>query len=179
MALTVICIANTSLVQLLIWPRLYMSLGVCCTPFNTPPQTELSLGLLSFTSISRGILYNNPCKYWVKTTCLLTTLYSLAWSQEGFWQLSFCRNCALWRLVLWGKKVVHHFISFLEEKECVQKLKRMKNRLDSTFIFSSCKKWWETPLLFCRHNKGFINYTLCRNWAVRNHAGTMLDSLVW
>ena len=24
--------------------------------------------------------------------------------------------------------------------------------------------------------KGFINYILCRNWAVRNHAGTRLDS---
>ena len=25
-------------------------------------------------------------------------------------------------------------------------------------------------------NKGFINYVFCRNWAVRNRTGTMLDS---
>ena len=25
-------------------------------------------------------------------------------------------------------------------------------------------------------NKGFINYVSCRNWAVRNPAGTRLDS---
>ena len=29
------------------------------------------------------------------------------------------------------------------------------------------------------HNKGFINYVFCRNWAVRNPAGTRLDSLAW
>ena len=29
---------------------------------------------------------------------------------------------------------------------------------------------------FPHQNKGFINYVFCRNWAVRNHAGTRLDS---
>ena len=29
---------------------------------------------------------------------------------------------------------------------------------------------------FSHHNKGFINYTFCRYWAVRNPAGTRLDS---
>ena len=29
---------------------------------------------------------------------------------------------------------------------------------------------------FSHHKKGFINYVFCRNWAVRNPAGTRLDS---
>ena len=32
------------------------------------------------------------------------------------------------------------------------------------------------PPQFSHHNKGFINYVFCRNWAVRNPAGTTLDS---
>ena len=32
------------------------------------------------------------------------------------------------------------------------------------------------PPQFSYHNKGFINYVFCRNWAVRNPAGTRLDS---
>ena len=31
-------------------------------------------------------------------TCLCTRLESLAWSQQGFWQLSFCRKPNLWSL---------------------------------------------------------------------------------
>ena len=30
--------------------------------------------------------------------------------------------------------------------------------------------------IFPRKNKGFNNYVFCRNWAVRNHAETRLDS---
>ena len=33
--------------------------------------------------------------------------------------------------------------------------------------------------IFSHHNKGFINYSFCRNRAVRNPAGTRLDSLAW
>ena len=32
------------------------------------------------------------------------------------------------------------------------------------------------PPQFSHHNKGFINFVFCRNWAVRNPAGTRLDS---
>ena len=32
------------------------------------------------------------------TTCLFTRLESLAWSQQGFWQPSFCRKRNLWNL---------------------------------------------------------------------------------
>ena len=34
----------------------------------------------------------------------------------------------------------------------------------------------ENPPYFSHTNKGFINYIFCRNWAVRNPAGTRLDS---
>ena len=51
------------------------------------------------------------------TTCLFTRLEgSLAWSQHGLWQLSFCRNCDLWSLCYdGGTKVGLFFILFLEE----------------------------------------------------------------
>ena len=58
------------------------------------------------------------------------------------------------------------FIAFLEERECVEKIVRMKDGL-------------ETPSKFTNNNKGFINYVFCRNWAVRNSGGTRLDSLAW
>ena len=32
------------------------------------------------------------------------------------------------------------------------------------------------PPQFSHQNTGFINYVFCRNWAVRNPAGTRLDS---
>jgi hypothetical protein len=35
----------------------------------------------------------------------------------------------------------------------------------------------EAPPNSPNQNKGFINYIFCRNWAVRNPAGTRLDSL--
>ena len=37
----------------------------------------------------------------------------------------------------------------------------------------------EAPPYFPDQNKGFIKYVFCRNWAVRNPAGTRLDSLDW
>ena len=38
------------------------------------------------------------------------------------------------------------------------------------------KQWSESSPNFPHQNKGFINYVFCRNWAVRNPAGTRLDS---
>ena len=49
------------------------------------------------------------------------------------------------------------------------------NGLVFTF-FPTPLKQWETPCLFSHQNKGFINDVFCRNWAVRNPAGTRLDS---
>ena len=38
-----------------------------------------------------------------RSTCLFTRLESLAWSQQGFWQLSCRRNCSLWNLSFDGE----------------------------------------------------------------------------
>ena len=43
------------------------------------------------------------------------------------------------------------------------------------FILSVLKPLYTFP--FLQKIKGFINYVFCRNWAVRNPAGTRLDSL--
>ena len=51
---------------------------------------------------------------------------SLAWSQLGFWQPSFCRKHNLWSLCFDGVNwVMLHSIAFLEERECVEKLGMM------------------------------------------------------
>ena len=65
---------------------------------------------------------------------------------------------------------------FLEERESAEKHGRVKNELVYTFSFSPCEKCREAPLSFPHQNKGFIKL---RNWAVRNPAGTRLDSLTW
>ena len=79
-------------------------------------------------------------------TCLFTRLEGLAWSQQGFWQLSFCRNCDLWSVSLYGRNmVVLLFIYYLEERECVEMPGRMKNGHVSTFPFCPCKPYRGTP----------------------------------
>ena len=71
---------------------------------------------------------------WI-TTCLFTRLESQAWSQQGFWQPSFCRKCNLLGLFYWGTSVVLLFIAFLEERECVEISFMMQNGLVFTFTF--------------------------------------------
>ena len=46
----------------------------------------------------------------------------------------------------------------------------------SILLLSSRKAVKEAPANFPQINKVFINYVFCRNWAVRNPAGTRLDS---
>ena len=77
-----------------------------------------------------------------------------------------------------GNRVVLLFIAFLEEREYVEKLGRMTNGLVYTFPFLHTNNA-EKSHLNPHHNKSFINYCFCRNWAVRNPAGTSLDSLAW
>ena len=38
----------------------------------------------------------------LRLNSLFTRLKSLAWSQQGFWLLSFCRNCSLWSVCCYG-----------------------------------------------------------------------------
>ena len=45
--------------------------------------------------------------------------------------------------------------------------------------FPPGKHWREAPPYFPHKYKRLINHSFCRNWAVRNHTGTRLDSLAW
>ena len=112
-------------------------------------------------------------------TCLCTRLESLAWSQQGFWQPSFWWKRNLWSLCFdGGNIVVVLLIDFLEERKCVERLWRKKNRHIYTFPFLHASNA-ETPIYYSHHIKGFINNVFCRNLAFRNPAGTRLDSLAW
>ena len=83
-------------------------------------------------------------------TCLFTRLESLALSQKGFWKLSFCRNCGLWSLCFYGgNRVGLLCIAFLEERESVKMIGRMKNGLHSSFPFlqaSNSEKPLSSPM---------------------------------
>ena len=65
------------------------------------------------------------------------------------------------------------FTAFLEVRGSVEKLLK---RLAFTFFLSQLKQRIETPSQFSHQNEGFIDYVSSRNWAVRNSAGTRLDS---
>ena len=58
--------------------------------------------------------YNST--HW-KSTCLFTRLESLAWSQQGFWQLSFYRKCDLWSLCFDGGETGWCFYSSLSRRK--------------------------------------------------------------
>ena len=70
--------------------------------------------------------------------------------------------------------MVHLFVTFLEERGCVEVMLMMQNGLVPTFPFLHAINADKH-----HHNKGFINYVFCRKWAVRNPAGTRLDYLAW
>ena len=74
--------------------------------------------------------------------------------------------------------VVLLFIDFLEERECVETLGRLRTDISPLFPFSM-QAIQRNPSYYSHHNKGFINYVFCRNWAVRNLAGIRLDTLAW
>ena len=102
---------------------------------------------------------------------------SLPWSQQGFWQPIFCRKRNLWSLCFDGRTKV----KFL----CIASMEKRKSGDKSIFHpfsflmlpLSPGTQWIKAPLDSPNQNKGFINYVFCRNWAVRNPAGTRLDSV--
>ena len=67
------------------------------------------------------------------------------------------------------------FIASTEKKKSEDKSIRHPSSF-SILSFSSRKAVKEAPANFPQKNKGFINYVFCRNWAVRNPAGTRLAS---
>ena len=60
------------------------------------------------------------------------------------------------------------FIVFMEERECVEKIVKMKDVLVSTFSFLNAR---ETPPKFTYHNKGFINYISAKTGLSENLLG--------
>ena len=102
---------------------------------------------------------------------------SLAWSQQGFCQPSFCKNIIYKAFdLIGGNWVMLHSIAFLEQRKCEEKLRMMQNGHIFIVVFSPMKAMQRNAPKFSHHNKGFINYVFCRNWDVRNPAGTRLDS---
>ena len=69
-------------------------------------------------------------------------------------------------------------IVFLNERESEEELGAIKTGFVSTFTFLHASNA-EKPNLSSPISKGFINYVFLRNRAVRNLAGTRLDSLAW
>ena len=67
------------------------------------------------------------------------------------------------------------FTAFLEERGKYRKARRTMNGLVFTFFFS-VEAMKRNSILVIHQNKGFINYIFCRNWGVRNPAGTRLDT---
>ena len=102
--------------------------------------------------------------------------HSLAWSQHGFWQPSFCIKQYLWRLFFMG-----------ELRWSFSALPQWIKRKVETCPFFILSVSWYFPFPSGKHRiealpnspnqiKGFLNYVFCRNWDVRNPAGTKLDS---
>ena len=78
-------------------------------------------------------------------------------------------------LFWWGNLVVLLFTAFLEERGSIVILEGWLLDL-SSFFFSIVEAKNRKSTLVLPSNKGFINYVFWRNWAVRNPAGTRLDS---
>ena len=76
-----------------------------------------------------------------------------------------------------GNRVVLLFITFLETRECLEKVGRTRNGLVSTFPYLHANNAENSHPYFFHQNKGFIKYVFFRNWAVKNTAGTRLHSL--
>ena len=82
-------------------------------------------------------------------------------------------------LLMVENRVVFLFVAFLVERECVAKLRRMKNVLFSTWSFLHTSNAEKPHLRSPIKTKVFIKYVSCRSWAVRFPAGTRLDFLAW
>ena len=76
-----------------------------------------------------------------------------------------------------GKRGLLLYIAFGEKMESVENLGRKKNKLVSTFTLIHASNA-NNPHPNCAI-KTRLNKCFCRNWAIRNPAGTMLDSLAW
>ena len=115
--------------------------------------------------------------YGGRATCLFTRLEESSLVPAGFLTAQFLQKTSFMKpLFFKGRNwVLLVFTAFLEERGSIGKLEGWWMDLPH-FYFSPLNQWRETPSQFSHQNKGFINYVSCRNWAVRNPAGTRLDS---
>ena len=89
-------------------------------------------------------------------TCLFTRLESLAWSQQGFWQLSYRRNCIFMKLCCGGG--TSNF---------------------STFSLSSKQARRSSPTLIPPWKKGIINLKILQELSCQKPWWTRLNTQAW
>ena len=149
---------------------------VPCTIMHYAPHHSLLHCTLCYT-IPLITLYSN-IHYTAPNLFIYQARQSLGWSQQGFWQPSFCRKRNLWRLYF----DLRTKVKFL----CIATINKKRREETSPFFilsaswyfpFPSWKHWTEALPNSPNQNKDFLNYVFCRNWAVRNPAGTRLDSV--
>ena len=143
-----------------------------CTHFLFAHLELPSFFLSSFQFLKKWVLLtSNLFLYHARESSLVSV---------GFLTLSFCRKCDIWNLCFdLGKHCGASLDCFLREKEICREGWKDKEGTCIHSPFPPCKKCRENPPYFYHHNKGFINQVFCRNWAVRNPAGTRPDSLAW
>ena len=93
---------------------------------------------------------------------------SLAWSQQGFWQPSFCRKRTLWSLCFdWKTKMDFLFTALMEQKKREDKSICHPSSFPMLHLSSRKAEKRSTSQSPPPKKKGFINYVFCRNRAVR------------
>ena len=123
-----------------------------------------------FSKKSNIFIWREICK---RTCCPSIVTLTLLLFLAGFLTVQFLQKYSLWNLCFHkGTSMVHLFITFMEERGCVEMILMMQNKLVPTFNFLHAINADNH-----HHNKSFINYVFCRNWTVRNSSGTRLDSL--
>ena len=124
-----------------------------------------------------AVVLTETLHWWSGASCLFTRLDNLAWSQQGFWQPSFCRKQNLWSLCCYGRtEGVFLCIDCMASRKSEEKFLLPNFKPLYTFsLLQEINKEKSLPY-FPDQSKGFINHNFCRNWAVRDPTGTRLDS---
>ena len=126
-----------------------------------------------------SLLRNNNKRYMIVKPHIMW-YFSLSLLYKGFADLTFYK---ILNFILFlscpdeRTKMKFLFIALMEKKKSENK---SISNLSSFPILpvSSRKAVKRSTSQFSPKNKSFINYVFCRNWAVRNSAGTRLDSFI-
>ena len=93
----------------------------------------------------------------------------------GFLTIQILQKHKSWNLCWDGRiKVVFVCIACMEKR-----ISWDKSIFHLSKPFHPGKQWRWASCYIPHQNKGFIDHSFCSNWAVRNFAGTRLDSLAW